>query len=77
MKLWAVSIISLQNDLTSVRGNRRWILGIRDMSCKESFLVFKIFLNVIEATKFNKLILKQLFSPPFVFNTAEEQKCIH
>lgn len=34
MKLWAVSIISLQNDFTSVKGKRRCILGINDMSCK-------------------------------------------
>lgn len=35
MKLCAESIMSLQNDLTRVRGKRRCIFGIRDMSFKK------------------------------------------
>lgn len=42
MKLWAESIMSLQNDLTSVRGKRRWILGIRDINCKSNINWFSI-----------------------------------
>lgn len=38
MKLCAESTMSLQNDLTRVRGNSRCIFGIRDMSLKKKRL---------------------------------------